>query len=349
MIYKKIELEFEQAKTRLTRTLLVRENVNLVILGCIFCEALKTKFEHNFLFIKNGIHYSPDAFVYEGIDDGIKEVPMKKYKLKDLGRKFVFLYDTGENWTFDCKVYQKEENIKGRKLAYLLDGKGQGIWEDNIGSLMAYINGKISPDSDEEDERIGYSLPWNFNNVKYGDFDNYNLAEASKDFDSSLIENINGYLDGCHSVGFELEVRKYKEANKKANLFNMFGEKENVEYLVINKTKTDLLSSLKNINKDYATKYMKENCFDNYREWKQDVLLMFESCFDSSKNDQFTINFFNKLVMHENTNCIVVPSDDVKSNIVFLYRENNELKYYIPTEIKEIIWKELSKYKKTLN
>lgn len=342
MIYKKVKLEFDEAKERLSRTLLVKENTNLVVLGAIFCTALRTEFEHCFYFEKNKTHYSPDVFIAEGLSDIFPEVPMKKYKFKDMGTSFKFIYDTGEDWIFNCKVFKKDVEVKGNKIAYLLDGKGQGVWEDNKGSLMAYIDGEIKPESNKEDERKGYYLPWNFNNTRYGDFDYYDIEKEKEFFDSNLIGNINDYLSGAHNYGFELGVKLLKETQKRrSQLYTSFGDRIDVEDLIITKTKTDLLSSLKNIGKEYAKKYMEDNCYDNYKEWKENVLTLFKSSFEASKNNAYTIEFFNRLVSCENGSAIEVYGDDVISNIVFLYRDEDELKYYIPDEIKKIIVKEL--------
>ena len=342
MIYKKVELEFDEAKERFSRTLLIKENTNLVILGAIFCTALRTEFEHCFVFKKSKTYYSPDIFLAEGISDIFEEVPMKNYKLKDLGSSFKFIYDTGEDWTFDCKVFKKDVEIKGNKLAYLIDGKGQGVWEDDKGSLIAYIDGRINPESNKEDESKGYYFPWNFNNTKYGDFDYYDIEKEKEFFDSHLIESINKYLSGAHVYGCELKVKLLKNTEKRrAELFSAFGQKEDVEDLVISKTKTDLLSSLENINKEYAKKYMKENCYDDYEEWKENVLMTFKSNFEASKDSVSTIEFFNRLVSYEDSLVITAYADDVTSNIVFLYRDEYGLKYYISDEIKEIITKEL--------
>lgn len=137
--------------------------------------------------------------------------------------------------------------------------------------------------------------------------------------------------------------------NKKVMLPDIFGKSKDVSELVITKTKTDLLSSLKNINKEYAKKHMEEYCYDDYNEWKERVLMLFESSFSVSKSSYATIRFFNNLVINENTESIVCPADDVNSNIVFLYDDAGKIKYYIPDEIKNIIWEELSKHKKDLN
>lgn len=343
MIYKKVKLEFNDAKERLSRTLLIKENTNLVVVGAIFCSALRTAFEHNYYFIKNKKNYSPDAFIKEGPSGLFDDFPMKKFTLKDLGASFTFIYDSGDYWDFDCKVSKKDVEVKGNKLAYLIDGKGQGIWEDNKYSLMAYINGEIDAKSNMHDEKNGYSLPWNFENNKYGDFDSFDIEEASSFFDSHFIWDVNDYLCGCHDYGYELEVKLIKTTKiRRAELRSTFGKKEDVEDLVINKTKTDMLSSLKNINKEYAQKYMEENCYDSYKEWKDSAIFHFKVAFDETKNHVSTLNFFARLMHHENTTHIVAYADDVTSNIVFLYRDNEGLKYYIPDEIKKIIVKELS-------
>lgn len=137
--------------------------------------------------------------------------------------------------------------------------------------------------------------------------------------------------------------------NKKIMLANIFGEPKDVSELLITKTKTDLLSSLKNINKEYAKKYMEENYYDDYNEWEERVLMLFTSSFEASKNNALTIKFFQNLVINENTENLVFYSDDVESNNVFLYEDNGKIKYYIPDEIRNIVWEELSKYTKDFN
>ena len=55
---------------------------------------------------------------------------------------------------------------------FVLDGKGMGIWEDNISSLYAYLDGEIDKDYNQEDEERGIYKPWNFDIDKYSEFDN---------------------------------------------------------------------------------------------------------------------------------------------------------------------------------
>lgn len=212
MNYKTIKMEFHYKKDRFNRTILVREDINLVELGCAMCTAVKAEFEHNFLFIKNKKQYVPDCFLDGWDDDLIEQVPMKKYCLKDLGDKFQFWYDTGDDWLFDCKVYKKDTKVVGAQLAYLIDGKGQGVWEDNVCSLYAYFNGEVNPDSNEEDEERGIYLPWNFEIEKYSDFDTaFNLVDEKEIFDGILDSNIEIYLENCHLCGYELEVEARTE------------------------------------------------------------------------------------------------------------------------------------------
>jgi len=88
----------------------------------------------------------------------------------------MFIYDTGDGWDFDCKIYKRivvktvddEEEIP---TGFVLEAKGMGIWEDNIGSLYAYLEGEIDKDYNEEDEDRGIYKPWNFEIDKYSEFD----------------------------------------------------------------------------------------------------------------------------------------------------------------------------------
>lgn len=207
MNYKTIKMEYHYKKDRFNRTIMVREDINLIELGCVMCTALRTEFEHNFLFRSNKKEYLPDCFLQDYVDEK-HEFPMKFYSLKDLGDKFVFTYDTGDNWTFDCKVLKKEKTVVGAEFGYLVDGKGQGIWEDNACSLLMYLDGEVDPNSNEEDEERGLYLPWNFEIEKYSDFDTvFNIAEEKEIFDATVDSNIDMYLDGMHEAGFELEVK----------------------------------------------------------------------------------------------------------------------------------------------
>lgn len=205
MIYKKIRMDFRDCKERFYRVLLVREDVNLVELGCIMCTAVKAQFEHLFLFHKKKTDYVPEAFLDDWQLD--EWLPMNRYKLADLGDTFVFEYDTGDGWEFNCKVYKKAVEKPGKQYAYLLDGKGQGIWEDNIYSLWKYLDGEVDPDSGEENEEEGIYLPWNFENEKYSDFDNFDLEEEQELFESGVPIDMEMYINNAHEYGYEMNIK----------------------------------------------------------------------------------------------------------------------------------------------
>ena len=181
MNYKQVKLSFTNCElNRFYRTLLVKEDINLVDLGCAILTAFKGAYEHCFLFKTNGINYNPLAFIVEiQMDD---DVLMDDYTLKDLGNKFTFVYDTGEYWEFEAIVTLSDIPVRGEDVI-LIDGAGQGIWEDNIHSLYAYLDGQIGPNSREDNEDLGYTLPWNLDFEKYGDFDKpFDVEKEHKKF-----------------------------------------------------------------------------------------------------------------------------------------------------------------------
>lgn len=112
------------------------------------------------------------------------------YHLSDLPDKFIFEYDTGDGWEFDCKKYKEKVKIESTKDIILIEGKGQGIWEDNVYTLQALFAGEIDPDSTLEDEENGIYKPWNFDIDKYGDFDKpLNIETENKALDKNFQYN----------------------------------------------------------------------------------------------------------------------------------------------------------------
>lgn len=196
MIYRKLKVSLKEAKERFYRVLLVKEDVDLETLGVILVTALGGEFEHMFLF-----HEGKKMYVDESWLEMDNEEPMISKKLCDIKDNFIFEYDTGEGWDFDCKLYKKKEEIESKDLAILLDGEGQGIWEDNKHTLLRYLWGELDPDTSEEDEYNGVYFPWNYEIEKLSDFD--------EDFD---IELAKGTLS--EAVEFNLKTyRRQKEAH----------------------------------------------------------------------------------------------------------------------------------------
>ncbi|MCQ2754983.1 MAG: hypothetical protein MJ231_08080 [bacterium] len=172
MQYTKIRLDFKYGpKNRFYRVVLIKGNPDLFKLSVELGTAVGAMFGHCFLITckRRGIHYVMAPFMEEP-RDGYKY--LRNYHLNDLPDSFDFEYDTGDGWDFSCKRYKKYVEIKSNKNLILLEGAGQGIWEDNIGSLYSYFNNEIDPDFDGEDEEKGIYKPWNVSIDKYSDFDN---------------------------------------------------------------------------------------------------------------------------------------------------------------------------------
>lgn len=192
MLYNKIRVDFKYGpKDRFYRILLVREDIDLfsfcVGLGVI----LGAEFEHCFLItIPNSdrLEYVMAQFMEEM--NGISQTRyLRNYTLCVLPDKFDFEYDTGEGWDFKCKKYKNSINRPFAGDFILLDGKGLGIWEDNISSLYALFDGDVDPNSSESNEEEGYYLPWNLDMEKYGDFDNsLNIDEINESLNEMILE-----------------------------------------------------------------------------------------------------------------------------------------------------------------
>lgn len=171
MNYAKIRMDFKYAERgKFYRILLVREDIGLYDLANSFQIVIGARFEHLYAIDdkKKDVCYS-DLAPCGGISD-TGDMELRYFHLSDLSDIFEFCYDFGEGYDFKCRKYKKiVTNIKSKKDVILLEGKGQGIWEDNITSLATYLAGEIPPE--ETGDYNGSTLPWNFDNETYGDFD----------------------------------------------------------------------------------------------------------------------------------------------------------------------------------
>ena len=110
---------------------------------------------------------------------------------------------------------------------------------------------------------------------------------------------------------------------------------------LIKKDKCDLLSSLKLLDKNILKEMIEEKNVSNIKELKEEIIKDFQLCLSFSKNDIFTIKYFSKILKDENTPNMSIYDDDIENLWAFVYKENNHYSYYIATEIKKIIKKEL--------
>ena len=194
MKYIKIRADFKYAKRgRFFRTVLVREDATMEELGEFLIEMFGGTFEHMFLFIKEKerIEYVHPSWLKEDSFGFYKQYSYRDRPFTELGDSFVLCYDTGDGWDFKCKVYRTTKDIpfddeEDICFGFVLNGAGMGIWEDNIRSLMAYLDGEIPEDFSGEDEENCIYKPWNFDIEKYSEFDNpidiEDLNEMAKSF-----------------------------------------------------------------------------------------------------------------------------------------------------------------------
>lgn len=214
MKYVKIKVSFRYAPERLYRVLLVPENVNLLRLAQIIGESLHVEWDHLFQFRCKDTCYILD--VYDDFEMGMTfsdDRSMMDHTIVALGQKAYFEYDFGDGWDFEVKIYKRLVNREEEREAILLEGKGQGIWEDSISALFSYFRGDFDEydNSSEEDEEMLNLLPWNFENEHFRDFDApLNIEKEQLRLDAALEEELSMY-DGVSDYEFEEEGDGEKE------------------------------------------------------------------------------------------------------------------------------------------
>lgn len=117
-------------------------------------------------------------------------------------------------------------------------------------------------------------------------------------------------------------------------------EKEiELERYIIKKGKTDLLSSLKALNKKLLKEKLEEKALDDINELKEYIIDDFEMILDMTKDDIFTRMYFERLLENENSIFLSAYQSDIESLMVFVYENGDHYSYYVPAEIKKIIKK----------
>ena len=207
MEFVQIKVEDKYYPKRLNRLIAVREDLNLNEIGIVICKSIEASFCHLFMFESGNKEFVHPSWLEDDLGiQGIEEYDLNKSTLKDLGKKFVFTYDAGENYEFNCTVFERKIDIDVSGDDYdlvgrTLKGKGLGIFEDNHGCLDDYFDGKIKPNAKKGKDEFDV-LPWNLEMEKFGDYekdlrlDYYDVYEGelkavSKDIDSNF--SINDY------------------------------------------------------------------------------------------------------------------------------------------------------------
>ena len=238
MLYTKIRLDFKYAeKGRFYRVLLIQGNPDLLKLGIAFGEALLCEFEHCFLITcSSGKKSYVMAPFLEDPFEG--QCYIMNHFLNELPDEFDFEYDTGDGWDFHCKRYKKQVEYDSDKELLVIEGAGQGIWEDNIGSLYAYFEGKIGKDCNKEMPSKGIYKPWNLPIDKFSDFDlPLDLDSLNAKIDKLFLKDYKHISKGekdyikQNKVNVEDQLPKQKE-EKKEDFFKP-GVYEDVSMMIL--------------------------------------------------------------------------------------------------------------------
>ena len=111
--YIKIRADFKYAtKGRFFRTFLVREDIGLGELGELIVDIFGGTMEHFFMYSTKEKSYIPSSWIDNWDDMSTHQHESFKNKnIKDLPNNFIFIYDTGDGWDFDCKIYKVKSRI----------------------------------------------------------------------------------------------------------------------------------------------------------------------------------------------------------------------------------------------
>ncbi|MDO4492256.1 MAG: hypothetical protein Q4C53_00050 [Clostridia bacterium] len=186
--YLKLTASLRTYPGRLSRTVLIREDADLAETGCALALAFGADLSHMFTFFARDTLFVPRSL---GDMDGT--APMAEHTLKEMGRAFIFGYDTvGDGWEFDCNVDADPVERADSRRAILLHATGQGIWEDDLATLEFYLSGGMKPeDPVVEDDELGLYPPWNFKVSVYGDFDGeFGTEDGQSELDTHLSEYV---------------------------------------------------------------------------------------------------------------------------------------------------------------
>lgn len=103
-------------------------------------EALGAESTHDFHFRASFKNYQEAWAVQNGYEG---DCCLARHLFSDLPNAFRCCYDIGDDWEFRCKPYKRKAKREEGEDFILPEGKGQGIWEDNITVLLSYPGGEI--------------------------------------------------------------------------------------------------------------------------------------------------------------------------------------------------------------
>lgn len=172
MKYKIIHVELENYETRLWRDIAISGNPTLMELGTVIASSLQSEFDDDFIFTSNDTVYMSKASME---DYNLKAVPLENSHLGDLSSSFIYTYDLRDQWIFNCYVHGEQISLTNMPFAFVKDGYGQGLFEDDKETFDAYMNGTLKPEDDEDTfirkDKYMYDMPYNMDFECLGDFE----------------------------------------------------------------------------------------------------------------------------------------------------------------------------------
>ncbi|MGN1404948.1 MAG: hypothetical protein ACI4WM_01655 [Erysipelotrichaceae bacterium] len=168
MEYTKIKVASKDDPKRFYRIIAVANDPDLYQLGVIIGKSIRCWFEHMFFF-RDGINtYCPDKYCEQDFDE-----PLSYYYLSDMEDKFVYEYDAGESYEFNITVmkrkYYDDEDDDSGIMAKVIEGAGQGIFENDHSTLWRILAGVA--DLESPLDKNDYDGPMNMEEFeKLGDF-----------------------------------------------------------------------------------------------------------------------------------------------------------------------------------
>ena len=184
MSYRNIRLSLTEVPNRLYRVVHVDEDLNLFDFADAVNKMLQAYGGHMFEFRSGEMRYVLPEMLEDSFGPNV--VNMFDYCVRDLGNTFLYTYDYGDDWSFEGRSIEKPvEKGNGRPLT-VLEGRGQGIWEDAKSEFMDFMTGQLKElPTDEE----GDSILWNLNLEALEDYDGPIDLEEFNEMVNEVSEN----------------------------------------------------------------------------------------------------------------------------------------------------------------
>ena len=203
MEYRKYRVSLQVYPDRLYRTIDIRTDVTLDKLAEVILKLFRTYETPAYLFFDTEHCFTTDTFVHMNPrgdyldaltnnpdlnDVWENKKPMNACRLSEMGDEFCFLYDVDEGYRFLCQACGEPVSEDREDWVSVTDGKGAGIFEDDVYTLWTYFDGGLDPDMSEDDDEKEFYMPENLELEKLGDFEKPLDLEEETEIAASAFE-----------------------------------------------------------------------------------------------------------------------------------------------------------------